>query len=367
MNELTTIPPELTKAELYIGLAADNVASLQAGFAPHFHAFRACQDEASAITVDQPKAARALRLKLKEIRVDAEKTRVALKADVLLRGKAIDGIKAVIDYHLIPVEKAMEEIEKAEERREAARKEALKAVRVEELRQYCDTQHYALGEMAEDAYQQLLAGQKAAKAERERLAAEAEAVRIAAEKAAAEAAAKAEAERKAEEARLRAENERLAAERAAAAKAQAEAEAKAAAERKAAEAKLAAERAAAAEAARVAQAAADAKLATERAAAAAEAKRLADEAAKAKAEADRLAAVEAARVAAEKAKADAQAKAAREAAAAPEREKMQAFAVMLRCLAVPELQTEAGKALSARIANNLVRLAAVCDDEAAKL
>lgn len=368
MTELvTTIPQELTKPELYTGLAPDGVASLQAGFAPHFHAFHACQDEASQITAEQPKAARLMRLKLKAIRVDAEKTRKALKEDSIRRGKAIDGLNNLLEYQLVPVEQAMEEIEKAEERREAARKDALKALRAEELALFCDPQHYDLGNMADDAYQQLLAGVKAAKVERERLAAEAEAARVAAAKAAAEAAAKAEAERKAEEARLRAENERLVAEKAEADRLAKIAADKAAAEKAAADAQLAAERAAAAEAARVAQAAADAKLAAERAAADAERKRLADEAAKAKAEADRLAAVEAARVAEAKAKADAEAKAAREAAAAPERQKVVAFAAMLRGLAVPVLDTEEGRALAARIGNNVMRLADFCDIEAGKL
>lgn len=364
---VTTIPAELAKPELYVGLAADGIASIEHGFAPHFIEFVGAKNEALAITAEQPKAARALRLKMRAIRVAADKTRKSLKEDSLRRGKAIDGVYNWLEYQLAPIEEGLEEIEKAEERKEVARKDALKALRTEELQAYCDPQHYDLGNMPEDGYQQLLAGQKAAKAERERQAAEAEAAKVAAAKAAAEAAAKAEAERKEEEARLRAENERLAAERATAAKAQAEAEAKAAAERKAAEAKLAAERAAAAEAARVAQAAADAKLAAERAAADAERKRLADEAAKAKAEADRLAAVEAARVAAEKAKAEADALAARKAAAAPDRQKVLRFAEDVRVMCVPELQTDAGKELEVRIRDYLVRLAKVCEDAADKL
>jgi hypothetical protein len=371
MTELTVIPPELTRADLYVGIAEDGVASLQAGFAPHFLAFHACKDEAAAIAADQPKAARALRLKLKAIRVDAEKTRKALKEDSLRRGKAIDGVNALLEYQLVPVEQAMEEIEKAEERREAERKAALKADREEQLRPYCAPDFYDLGNMPEPQFQDLLAGQKAAKAERERLSAEAETARIAAEKAAAEAkaeadrlaaesAAKAEAERQAEMARLRAERE-------AAAKAQAEAEAKAAAEKAAADAKLAQERKEAAEREAKAKAEADAKLAAERAAAEAERQRIAAEAAKAKAEADRLAAAEAARVAAENAKAEAEAKAAKEAAAAPERQKVQAFAAMLRALQVPALDTEEGRALAARIGNNVMRLADFCDIEAGKL
>jgi len=339
MTELTVvIPNELTKPELYTGIAPDGVASLQAAFAPHFIAFHSLAGEASAIGQDQPKAARSLRLKLKAIRVDAEKTRKALKEDSLRRGKAIDGVNALLEYQLVPVEQAMEEIEKAEERREAARKAALRDARMEELRPYADPTHYALGEMPEEAWQQLLAGAKAVKAERERLAAEAEAARIEAARLAEEARIKAEQERQAEMARLRAEREK------------AEAEAEAARQQAAAERKAAAER----------QAAIEAEAAKERA-------RLAEEARKAKAEADRLAAIEAARQAEVAAQQAAAAKAAHDAAMAPEREKVAAFAVMLRNLRAPDLQTDAGRELADRINRNIGRLADFCDAEAAKL
>lgn len=320
MTELTVIPNELTKPELYTGIAPDGVASLQAAFAPHFVAFHSLADEAGAIGQDQPKAARALRLKLKAIRIDAEKTRKALKEDSLRRGKAIDGLNNLLEYQLVPVEQAMEEIEKAEERREAARKAALKAMREEELRQFADPTHYALGEMPEESWQQLLAGAKAAKAERDRLAAEAEAARIEAARLAEEARIKAEQERQAEMARLRAEREK-------------------------------------------AEAAAEAA----RQQAAKELARLAEEARKAKAEADRLAALEAARQAEIAAQQAAAAKAAHDAAMAPEREKVAAFAAMLRTLHAPDLQTDAGRELADRINRNIGRLADFCDAEAAKL
>ena len=80
-----------------------------------------------------------------------------------------------------------------------------------------------------------------------------------------------------------------------------------------------------------------------------------------------MAAVEAARVSADKAKADAEAKAAREAAAAPERQKVVAFAAALRTMHVPALDTDEGKALATRISDGLGRMADWCIAEAAKL
>ena len=49
MTELTVIPNELTKPELYTGIAPDGVASLQAAFAPHFVAFHSLADEAGGL------------------------------------------------------------------------------------------------------------------------------------------------------------------------------------------------------------------------------------------------------------------------------------------------------------------------------
>ena len=324
---VTAIPTDLANAVAETGLAPDGAATLAAGYAPHFTAFNDARDRASAITDAQPAAARAMRLELRRIRTDADKTRKALKEDALRRGKAIDGVNHVLRYQLIPVEEAMEAIEKAEQRREEARVQELLNLRRAELEPFCDPAHYDLGNMPEPAYVQLLAGAKASKAAALAAEKKAEAERIKAEKAAKKKAVADEAER----VRLRAENERLAAE--------AEKERKAAAAR---EQKIRDD-------ARRVQDIADAKAEKARA----EADRLAQE----KAEAERVAAEEAAAVK----------RAAQKAASAPDRERMAAFAAAVRALPVPVLTSEKGAALTAKMTEAVAAFAARVDDAAAQL
>ena len=268
----------------------------------------------------------------------------------------------------------MKEIEEAEERREAARKAELASARKAELLPFCDPTHYALADMPEPQYQQLLAGAKAAKAAADEAAAQVERDRIAAaERAAAEA----------EAARLAAiaERERLEKEAAEARAAAAEAERKAAAERAAAEAerqRLAAEQAerdrlAKAEADRVAaeNAKREAELKAERdriaAAAEAEQARLKAEADKAAAERDRLAKAEADRVAAENARAAEQAEAARKAARAPDKQKLLAYANALAGQVLPPMTTPATVALAQKIEAEVQALVQRIRDAAERL
>lgn len=374
------VPEELEKAVVATGLAPDGAQSLRSAFAPHFVKFHELATSAANVPPTSPKVAGALRLEFKRLRVAAEKTRKELKEDSLRRGKAIDGINAILEYQLVPMEEAMTKIEKAAEIAEAARIEALKNSRMEELRPYQDPTLFAsaLGLMPEDQWTRLLAGAKAAH--------EAELVAAAKAKAEAEAAAKAaeeariaKAKEEAEErARIKAENERLAkvaaeeraAREAAEKKAAAEKaaiEAKAKAEREAAElkakkereaaeelarkerAKVEAERAAAAKAAAEALAAAEAKAAKERA----EAERLA------KIERERVAAIEAKIAAAELAERqarEAEEKAARIAAAAPDREKLVALSLALSNVKFPELDTDTGKQVSDEARSRLADL-----------
>ena len=97
---------------------------MRRAFSAHFAHFNDISKEATAVRPDEPAKARALRLALKNIRTASERTRKELKEDSLRRGKAIDGIHAVLEYALVPIEQAMDAIEKAErEKREAAEKE----------------------------------------------------------------------------------------------------------------------------------------------------------------------------------------------------------------------------------------------------
>lgn len=332
------VPAKLEAAVSGAGLDAAGAMSLRRAFAGHFDTFGRLALEAKAIRFDQPEEARSMRLLLKGVRTSAERTRKLLKEDSLRRGKAIDGINAVLEYELVPIEQAMEAIEKAEERAKAQRIATLRDTRAAELKPYGNPAFYDLGNMPAEAFAELLGGMKAAVEAKEKAQAQEAADRAERERAAARAKEEADKAAEATRAALRAENERLA-------KVAAEERAK----REAQEAAAAKERAE-----------------QEQAAAAERARR--DEADRiAKAEADRLAA-ELARI--EKARADqvaAEAAAAKKAKAAPDREKLAALAAGIRALPVPTLATEAGAALVVRITEQAAKFAAWVESEAARL
>ncbi len=312
----TTETSTATSFDLVIsssGLESEGQLAIRSAFNPFW--VQAAEWAAKIETVTDPKVARASRLLLKNVRVEAEHKKDELKASLLQRTRAIDGAFQAIKSVICPLEEKLDAIEKAEQRRIEAAKAALKAERDAALRQYgIDTQWIQTGEMRDSQFLAMLDQARAAylaKIEAERVAkekAEAEA-KAAAEAAAAKAKADAE-----ERERQRLENERLrkeAEEREAAAKIERE---KAAAEKAAIEAKAKAERDAAA-----------AKLAQERKAR----EKLEREAAAArKAEADRIAAEQAA---------------AARAAAAPDAAKLAAYAAALEAVELPQMATESGK------------------------
>jgi len=241
------VPAELDQEISRTGLAQESVALLRNAYAPHFAAFVGIEEAALAVPQDAPDVARAMRMRLKSIRVDAEKTRRALKEDSLRRGQAIDGVNRLLLERLKPLEERMDAIERVEEIARKARIAALQAAREEQMAPYAE--HCLVMDLAtlfEEQFTALLARCKESKeaaeaaeafaqaerlareeadrqereglrAEAERLAAEAAAEREARRAAEAELARKAEEERRVQEAARRAEVERLAAERAAAA------------------------------------------------------------------------------------------------------------------------------------------------------
>lgn len=358
MNALAKpIPAVLEQAARDSGLTGDGIESLKTAFAPHFIAFTEAAVRAKAVPTNAPKQARTLRLELKEIRVAAEHTRKALKEDSLLRGRAIDGIKAVLDYQLKPIEDALEAVEKAEERREAARIAALKADRAKLLAPFASPEFYDLGNMPAAEFDKLLAGAKAAT--QARIAAEenAKAERERAERAAAEERAKQEAAQAAERVRMKAENERLAKVAAEERKAREAQETAAIAERQRIEAENKKQRA---EAEAREQALRDeARRQREEAEARATEARIARE--KVEAEMAERTRVEAARIAKEKA-------AAKKAAAAPDRQKLQTFATQVRSMRPMALSdTPEAKALAARIDEQCQKFATWVEAEAEKL
>ena len=132
--------------------------------------------------VTEMKMAREARLFLSKKRIDIEKTRKALKEDSLREGQTIDAIAKILKNLIEPIENELEKKERFAEIKEAERKAELKAERTEKLLPYgVDTSIYPLGEMKQEAFDELYNGLKAvydAKIEAEQ---KAEAERIAKE------------------------------------------------------------------------------------------------------------------------------------------------------------------------------------------
>jgi hypothetical protein len=344
MSEIT-----IKDAEQAVQLAgvpdADAIRILTA-FRPFYEDLVRVMPEVEQVADGDVEGARRERLRLKSIRVGAEKARKMLKDGLLREGRAIDAVNKVLVEVLQPHEQRMDEVEKAEERRLAAERKALHDERFALLGGVCDASAFGdLAAFSAEAFDSLFEAQRLA-SEARALAAEQE--RIAAEKAEAErkAVEAAERQRLAEEAeRQRVERERLAAERA-------EQERKAAAERAAIEA----ERRAAEEAARAERE----RVEAERAAVRAERERIEREQATRRAEQERA---ERGRIAAEQAEAERLAAEKRRAQLAPDADKIDAYADALAALRCAECSN--GSHLRAEAA--VERLVAKLRDFAAEL
>lgn len=136
--------------------------------------------------VEEMQKARDIRLKLKAVRVETEKTRKELKEQSLREGKAIDGMANIIKALVVPVEEYLENQEKFAERIKEAEDKEVEQRRINELSKYVESvEVYKLhpSDMSTDTFEQLVKAAKTAheaqiKAEQE---AEAERARVAEE------------------------------------------------------------------------------------------------------------------------------------------------------------------------------------------
>lgn len=398
--------PEQVKA-LVKSIKVETAEEILGQYKPFFAAVDDLLQQAKRVEVTDAtqvtmiRHSRELRLKLREQRTAADKTRKAMKEESLRLGKAIDGVYSFFELMVKPVEDKLLAAEEFAERAEQKRLEERKAKRIAELAPLgVDPQFYDLLTMPDDVFEKLLAGAKqasealAAKKKQE----EEERIR---EEEKRQAQLKSEAE---ERERIRVENARLkkeAEEREAAAAAERERIAK---EKKEAEARAAAaeakakEEAAAAEKRRLAEIDWLEKEARERTEKALEEQRRANAEAnrKAKEERERQEAEQRAEVAKkqqqqaaevkkfkaiaeeEKRKADdLAAKVKREkdeqemragmAAAAPDKEKIKNYAANVRTWPLPAVSTPAARAIVDVIGEQREKLAAWIDKQAASL
>jgi hypothetical protein len=338
---MTTQTTEMAAGELArivnaAGLVPANAQTLIDAFAPLAQQADALVRDAKGIEVTDATQVSAMREAYKQrraiasVRIDAEKVRVAQKADYMKMSKVIDGIGRYIAGMCEPEEARLLECEKFAERAEAARIDATRKARAATLHPIDSDLSPALvtypdlGAMTEAAFHafederiRLRAGRDA---DRERVAREAREAR--------------EAEA-AERQRIAEENARLKAERDAAEAARVEAEKAARAERERADAE-----------ARRQQAAAAKKLAAERA----ERERL-------QREADARDAAEVARQQAEKAEAQRQ-------AAAPDADKLRHMAAEIEAIMMPGVSTDAAVIAARRIKHMLGDVAKAARDMA---
>jgi chemotaxis protein histidine kinase CheA len=337
------------------GLGDDSALAISSAMTPFFT--QAEEWKAKIVAVTDPKVAKASRLVLKKIRVEAGHKKDELKEGVLKVGKTIDAAFRLIEGTISPMEETLEGIEKAAERAEAARIAKIKSDREAALAPFSVvTTFFDLANMPEEVFAALLADKKAA--HEAKVAAENKALqdRIAKEKADAEERERVRLEniRLKEEAKAREEVARLEREKAAKEKAEAEFAAKIAAEasrkeRAAIEAKAAQEKREIEAQAQAAAQAASAKAKKEREQAEAVARKE-REARQALEEENRK------REAAQQAKEAAEREAARKAQLAPDREKLMALAEKLLEFPLPECESSNGQAMVKTIKTALIDL-----------
>jgi colicin import membrane protein len=186
-------------------LEADTTKTLSELFQPFAERAEGWKEKATAIVVTdatqltEMQQARDMRLELRTIRIDVEKTRKRLKEDSLNKGRAIDGVANLLKGLIEPLEEHLQEQEDFAKIAEAKRKAALKAVRSETLTKMdVVPSFYDLENMSKADFDNLVEGIQLARQAKIEADRKAEEERVAQEKAKAE-----------EEARIRAENEKL--------------------------------------------------------------------------------------------------------------------------------------------------------------
>lgn len=148
------------------GLVLTDATEIKGAYLPFLAQLQEVVEQAGKINADNPtdideKIARELRLKAVKIRTGSEKLKDDRKKIHLIKGNLEQSSYNVIKNSCLLAESALEEVEKAREKKEAARKEALRIERLDLLKPYCDNpEFYPLGEMDESGFNDLLNGMK---------------------------------------------------------------------------------------------------------------------------------------------------------------------------------------------------------------
>jgi len=164
MTDTNTVK-EIQKYES--GLDMEKHNKLAAKFNPFMEQVNGLLEDSKAVQVAGEndskgmEEARNLRLALKAIRVDVEKTRKTLKEASLLEGKAIDGMANIIKFIIQPTEKELQEKEDIVRLAEQRKIDEITESRKAELQEIgVDCKYYDLGTMPDKDYNDLIEASK---------------------------------------------------------------------------------------------------------------------------------------------------------------------------------------------------------------
>lgn len=167
-TELTVIEnqlPEIKEAIENSGMTKQEAQSFLVSFVPNIKTLSELLPEVKKINTENPTeedcaSAKELRLKILKNRTASDNTKKSIKAEFLMKGNLVQGIYNIIEKVSKENEDALSNIEKFLEIKEANEKAELKAKREAELGKYMDNVSlFPLGEIAEEAYQDILQGQ----------------------------------------------------------------------------------------------------------------------------------------------------------------------------------------------------------------
>jgi hypothetical protein len=158
---LPKVTAELTKQ----GIAGSRATMIQSAFEPMVTMLHAFEAEFEAI-VNKPinastiKEAKELRLKMVKVRTGADKIHKEQKAEFLRGGRAVDGIKNILEFAVVEKEEKLAAIENHFINQEKERKKKLFDDRVAIIIPFIgdEAKLIPLGEMSEDAFNNLASG-----------------------------------------------------------------------------------------------------------------------------------------------------------------------------------------------------------------
>lgn len=133
-TELITF--EIIPAEVAKAITPVEKQSIEVGFFDYFKRAKEWADRTTGVT--DPEQAKVLRAEGRSLRIEMDAQHKKLKEHSLLMGRAIDGAKNIGLAMIVPVEKELEAIEKAEELRRKKELADLKASRLEKLQPYME-------------------------------------------------------------------------------------------------------------------------------------------------------------------------------------------------------------------------------------